>query len=500
MLKSSTVAPLTKSEYLSGRECPKRMWLDRFLPSLKAAPTAAEIERMETGRAVGTLARERYPDGVPAPYVGLDVETAAEETRRRIEEGATCLFEATFVANGRLARVDVLVADGEGGWIVDEVKSSTVKPANELKAKGLLHDLTFQIETVRAAGHRVTGAGLVLIDSRAPWPGGPYDASTLLQRVDVTAECEALAPEVSLEAETLIEDLKRSTPPEIETNLHCKGCAFYAFCHPNPSRYDVVHLPRITRERVTELRKSGYREIGDLPATEKLSPIQRRVWESVRRGTPQAEPGLAAALDELRFPAAFVDFETCHPALPAYPGTTPFTQICFQWSVHVLPSPDAEPVHHEFLHALPGDPREAFCAALWEVVRGGESFVHYSAFERTQIRAMAEAGIPQASELLAFIDARGFDLEKVVKEHVCHPEFVGRSSIKVVLPALVPGMSYKGLAIGNGEAASAAFRQMVHPDTAPDEAATLYRDLLAYCRQDTLAMVEVFRALRRLAS
>ena len=75
---------------------------------------------------------------------------------------------------------------------------------------------------------------------------------------------------------------------------------------------------------------------------------------------------------------------------------------------------------------------------------------------------------------------------------------MGRSSIKVVLPTLVPELSYEGLAIQDGMGAAVGYRRMMDPATATDEAEQLYRDLLDYCNLDTLAMVEIYRALRRL--
>ena len=111
---------------------------------------------------------------------------------------------------------------------------------------------------------------------------------------------------------------------------------------------------------------------------------------------------------------------------------------------------------------------------------------------------MAEAGIPYAAELLEAIGERSVDLEQIVKDHLYMEGFMGRSSIKVVLPTLVPELSYEGLAIQDGMGAAVGYRRMMDPATATDEAEQLYRDLLDYCNLDTLAMVEIYRALRRL--
>jgi hypothetical protein len=214
---------------------------------------------------------------------------------------------------------------------------------------------------------------------------------------------------------------------------------------------------------------------------------------------PYIGDGLKAALESIPFPAAFIDYESSNPAFPMYPGTRPYQQVCFQWSAHLMDTPDSEPVHSEFLPEGNEDPRAGFCKTLWETIKDCKSIVHYTHFEKTQLKPMIADGIPFAQELLDAIEERSADLEKIVSEHVYLEGFKGRTSIKVVLPTLVPAMSYKDLLIADGTAAATGFRKMLDPKTSKDEAASLRAALLAYCCQDTLAMVEIYRALSALA-
>ena len=89
------------------------------------------------------------------------------------------------------------------------------------------------------------------------------------------------------------------------------------------------------------------------------------------------------------------------------------------------------------------------------------------------------------------------DLEKIVRESFYHPDFKGRSSIKRVLPAPVPEMTYEGLAIGDGDDASALFARMARGEKTEEECAEIQTNLLRYCKQDTLGMVRVHQALAR---
>jgi len=78
---------------------------------------------------------------------------------------------------------------------------------------------------------------------------------------------------------------------------------------------------------------------------------------------------------------------------------------------------------------------------------------------------------------------------------VYDPAFHGSFSIKQVLPAIVPGLSYDDLEIREGELASQAFEEMRRSCTPPARAADLRAGLLAYCGRDTEAMLELVRAL-----
>jgi hypothetical protein len=94
------------------------------------------------------------------------------------------------------------------------------------------------------------------------------------------------------------------------------------------------------------------------------------------------------------------------------------------------------------------------------------------------------------------IQERLWDLLPVVKRHVYHPDFRGSFSIKSVLPALVPGMTYDQMEVAEGGQAGLAWDQMLRGECDPAERKRLRLALLAYCQQDTLAMVRILERLR----
>ena len=103
---------------------------------------------------------------------------------------------------------------------------------------------------------------------------------------------------------------------------------------------------------------------------------------------------------------------------------------------------------------------------------------------------------PEFADRIGAIQARLFDLLPVVREHVYHSAFAGSYSIKSVLPALVPEMSYEGMVVANGQQAGVAWESLVRESLDASERDKIRKALLDYCGQDTLAMVRLLDVLR----
>jgi hypothetical protein len=108
---------------------------------------------------------------------------------------------------------------------------------------------------------------------------------------------------------------------------------------------------------------------------------------------------------------------------------------------------------------------------------------------------MAEA-LPQYQEEIGKIRERLWDLLPVMRAHVYHLAFRGSYSLKSVLPALVPALSYAGMEVAAGNDAGLAWEKMVRAETGSEERRKLKDALLAYCKLDTLAMVRLLEVLR----
>ena len=485
---------LSKTRFVGGLQCLKRLYLESYHRKL-ADPIDASLQaRFDTGTALGELARDMFPGGrlVEEDYTAHD--SAARKTQSLASDDAVpSIYEAAFTFEGIRTRVDVLQRLDSGDFALVEVKSGTsVKPEH-------IPDAAIQTYVAEGAGLNVRKVYLVHIDNSYVYEGGPYILDRLFRMEEVTDQVRSyMAASLASDLARMREALERSEQPEISIGRHCAKpytCPFYQHCRKDTPEHHIEQLPGARSDLLELLISSGIDDIHGIPeGFSGLSPGQERVRDSVMSGEPYVGEGLRASLSEVQDPLLFLDFETFNPALPMYPGTRPYQMIPFQWSLHILHR-SGQLEHRDFLHTGPDDPRPAFMDSLLEAAGTTGTIIVYSNFEEARLKQLADEFPEYAQGLLALCE-RIFDLYKAVRAHYYHPEFHGSYSLKSVLPAVVPGLTYAGLGIQEGQTASLAFARKIAPETDETERAGLHSDLLEYCRRDTQALVEVFQALR----
>jgi hypothetical protein len=237
----------------------------------------------------------------------------------------------------------------------------------------------------------------------------------------------------------------------------------------------------------------------DIPTDFELTEIQRRAATCVQTGQAWFSAELGKELESLKDPLFFMDFETINPAIPRFSEMRPFDQLPFQWSVHVQRGAGDEPEHHEFLAIDGSDPRREFITSLCNALGDHGSIVVYSSFESQRLSELA-VWLPEFAERIENIQRRLRDLLPVVRNHVYHPAFAGSHSLKAVLPALVPELSYEGMAVANGQDAGVAWESLVRGGLDQSERERTRMALLEYCWQDTLALVKLITELRSIST
>jgi hypothetical protein len=122
----------------------------------------------------------------------------------------------------------------------------------------------------------------------------------------------------------------------------------------------------------------------------------------------------------------------------------------------------------------------------------GPIFVYNAGFEKSVIRKQAEA-FPDLNDGLQAIIDRIVDLLPIARNYYYHPSQQGSWSIKAVLPAVCPDLTYSDLdGVQDGNAAISAYQEAINPDTTPERKIEIQSQLDKYCALDTFAMVRLW--------
>ncbi len=486
---------LSKSRYIAGLQCEKRLWYEvNAFREIPAYDAAAE-ERFAQGHEVGRLALRLFPGGVEIARDQRRWSTTAAATERALAARIP-LYEAAFVHEGGACRVDILAPVEGGRWDLLEVKSSTsVKEIH-------LADLAFQIWVVRGAGLPVRRACLVRLDTGYVRQG-EIDPARLFAIEDLTAEVEALVDLVPSEVARQQKIAALPAAPEAAIGPRCKAphaCPLIPVCWEGASKPGVIDLVR-GGAKAWELYHQGVRDVARIPPHVELSELQRIQVEAARTGEPKIDrAALAAFLETLVYPVHYLDFETFQVPLPPFDGTHPWQQIPFQWSLHVVESPGAPPRAAAFLADGNGDPRPEFVDSLRAALAPHGSIVAYNVrFERRCLAEAAEA-VPARREWADSLAPRFVDLlEPFARFDFYHPEQNGSASLKAVLPVLGE-RGYDDLEVREGTVAAREFLRLRSGAVEPVERERVRKALLDYCGRDTEGMVEIVAALERLVA
>ncbi len=475
---------VTKHDFLTALGCKTRAWYG--MRESGGTSTAADLLRMQEGQDVHRRAQSLHPNGV---FAG-----STEKTKRLILDRAVdVIFEAAFTIEGYAARAD-WIRHVKGGWVIGDIKSSLFNedgPKDEH-----LEDLAYTVMVARRSGLPVKGCELVLMNR--DWRLGMPEPD-LFVVTDHTAEVTPIADEFNRLWDQIAPLLLRRSKPSPHWCWECRDCEYFTNrCVGVGISDPIFQLPRLSEKKFTDLTAMGVTRISAIPSDFKLSDSQQRAATAIRTKSPQIDAAeIQSALDSLELPIGYLDFETLMTAVPMYPNVAPHEQLVTQYSLHVEASPGSELAHREYLADHTRDCREELATGLIRDTAGCGTVVVYSSFEKTQIRGLATL-LPTYAPELARMEGKLLDLEPVVRRGLVHPDFGGRSSIKVVLPVLAPDLSYADLEIGDGGAAVAAFAKLASGEVTEEEIRAVRGALLEYCKQDTLAMVRVLLVMRTL--
>ena len=470
---------LTKTSYLHYLKCPPEFWLEYHQPLLFAAEITLEHEHLrQQGYAVEQLAREL--------------------SRFQTSTEISVDFQRTFQTGDLAARSDVVVTDKTTG----EIEIFEIKSSSSIKEEHY-DDVAFQKVVAERAGARVRRSHVIIMNGEYVREGD-IEIEQLFKIEDVTATVDLRLADTETQIQKAFEYLSSVPVPSLAD--YCVAnkldCQFIKVNFPGLPDYTVFDISYLKHEKRRQLLADGIIDIVDVPDDFPLSAKQRIQVEAARNNSIIIDRDeIIRRMNEWEYPLHFLDYETFAYAIPQFDGIKPFQQMCFQYSLHTIDRPSAKLRHSGYLSRGDDGPPRSVAEHLRDSMAGGIGtvFVWYEGFEKKRNEEMAEM-FPDLADFFKEVNAKTYDLMKIFAENLyIHPDFKGKTSIKKVLPVLVPSLSYEELGISEGLAATIKwFRAATWTSMNDAERLQIFNDLQEYCELDTIAMVEIFRVLATL--
>ena len=173
------------------------------------------------------------------------------------------------------------------------------------------------------------------------------DHSKLFVQYDCTAEALDRMAQFQPYWEIVRKQIFSASVPDPSLKPQCKGCTIFSDCVGTDVENHIFEIPRLSAKKLEALKDLGVDRIEGIPSDFELTATQSRVRQAVVTGRPWLGPSLKKRLNEVRWPAHYLDFETIMTALPLYPEMAPYNQIPTQYSIHTCTAIGKVPSHKE---------------------------------------------------------------------------------------------------------------------------------------------------------
>jgi hypothetical protein len=442
---------LSKSTFIYGCQCPKRLYLHKYHSELTNPEDEQQQAIFKRGTDVGELAQQLFPGGVNAQgNEAWHSQVTVNRTQKLLPVYAV-IYEAAFMFEGVLCAVDILVRKGKKYYAYE------VKSTNSAKSQHVL-DAALQYYVLKGCGLDIADFNIIHFN-RDYIKVGPIEHHKLFAETSVLEQVIAQQLFVHEKVVALKHILQLKRVPSIAMGDQCNSpypCNFSDYCSSL--------IPTVSEE--PEVNNDIFFDI----------------------------PSLKSFVKGIIYPLYFFDFETVMYGVPEYDFTSPYQQIPFQYSLHIQKSRRSHLTHTHFLGDGMQDPRLQLCEQLVrDLGTIGTILVWSKPFEKGCLEKLAR-DFPEYAFQIEQIINRLEDLMIPFKQKmVTSDAFYNSSSIKNVLPVMVPELSYQNLEIKEGGMASFMYGQLRELNEMNQ--LKVRQNLLEYCHLDTLAMVKIWEKL-----
>lgn len=489
---------LSKSDYTTYLKHPAWLWIKKHAKTMLSPIDPATQAIFDTGHEFEQYAEALFPGGVTLGFNNYeDYRSLPARTTAAIESGVKTIFQGRFEYEQLTFICDIVqVVEGKEVDLIEIKSSTSAKPEH-------IVDLAFQMVVLEKCGFTVRNISVIHVNNQYVREGA-IDPKSITAKTDVTESVKAVRDFTLEKIDEALRVMTLSECPDTSP-LHADAKSFgewlAIYKHmKNTKPGSIFDLCQMDAKTVQNLQSNNITKLKDIPADFVLKPKQRLQVEALRQGRPTVHADkIKVFLDSFTYPLYFFDYETLGSLVPYFDGLKPYQQLPFQYSLHILDSPDAELRHKEFLHRDSANPAEPLTKALISHMGDEGTVITWNmGFEKSCNSLLGEL-VPEHAKFYAELNERIVDLMTPFSRNwYIDAGFCGSASIKKVLPVLIPSLSHKDLDISDGGSAQRLWMEAVLDGKRPDEKDKILSDLLDYCKLDTLAMVEIYNVLRKL--
>ena len=162
---------ISKSNYISYKQCHRQFYLDKHKPNLNHI-NGSILRRLEMGKEIGHLAKSLFKNLVEVEY-NTDKDIMIGDTQEFMGKEKVSIAEASFLHKDLFCSVDILVKDNDK-YDIYEVKSST-----SIK-KDFLKDIAFQYYVLKQYGITIRNTYTIYVNKEYIKDGDIEDALILV--------------------------------------------------------------------------------------------------------------------------------------------------------------------------------------------------------------------------------------------------------------------------------------------------------------------------------
>ncbi len=487
---------LSKTQFLYFLQCPKYAWLYKNRKDLISSAEDLGYQQIQ-GESIEFWVYQQYSDGVDCK-TNKDISEDIKKTKEILSNGNKIVFQPSFQAGELFCRCDLLIFNESSQlWDLIEIKAST-----KVEDQHII-DLAFQKQCLTSYGLSI-GAMYIYYVNNKYIKKGPIEANKIISKEDVTEKVNFIEVSIRNKINQALVYLKENAEePDIKILKQCNNpyeCNFKPYCWQNIPNHSIYDLS-LKEQDLEMLVSEGKIMLEDVPY-ELVSRKNKKNYylAKISNSITINKQGIKDELSSLSYPLYFLDYESYNPAVPLFDGLKPYQQMVFQFSLHKKNSSKAIVEHYEFISEQWQDPTPMLLHNLINLLGSmGTIIVWNESFEKLRNKEMGEM-YPSFKKQMLNINSRIYDLGvPFKKEYYIHPEFKGSWSIKSILPVLFPDLSYKNINIQGGMQASGSYRRLIDSNIDVIEKDKLKKDMLEYCKLDTLAMVKIYELLEEIS-